>query len=139
MSVKEELLAIQAKSRDGVLHVMNVYRWAKSHPQSAIAKQVEWDRNKAAFQYQLWQIRKLITLHIVSEDGTPQMVSLTIDRTQPGGGYRSISDVLENKELSAIMLQDALNDLERIRERYKLVKALTSVWAELDKVRRAQA
>lgn len=135
MSVKSELLDIQARNRRGILYVEEVYKWAKDHRKSAIAKLVEWDARKAALQYQLWQIRKLITLHIVSEDGTPEMVSLTIDRAKPGGGYRSISDVLDNKALSAIMLQDAFNDLERIRERYKLVKALTSVWVALDQVK----
>jgi hypothetical protein len=89
---------------------------------------------KAAKEHQFWQIRRLIAIHITVPDGTPQIVSLSIDRYD-GGGYRRVSDVLRDQALSEIMLRDALADLERVRLRYARVKELAAVWVAVDKVR----
>jgi hypothetical protein len=134
VTVRSELLALQDRARDHILHVEEVWSWAKSHTRSALHRSIEWDVDKAAKEYQFWQIRRLIAVHIVVPDGTPQIVSLSIDRVE-GGGYRRVSDVLQNRALSEIMLKDALADLERVRLRYSKVKELTDVWAAVDKVR----
>lgn len=136
MTIKDELLAIQAKSSDGMLRVEDVHKWAKAHPKSELYSSIEWDKDKAALEHQYYQIRKLIVLHITTEDGEPQIVSLTIDRSKPGGGYRRVADVVANRNLSKIMLQDALNELERIQTKYARITELTSVWAAADKIRR---
>lgn len=135
--LKAELLSIQGTSKDRMLHPATVVSWAKKHPSSALHRQFEWNNNKAAGEYRLWQARRLIQINIVSEDGAPQIVSLSFDRTK-GGGYRSVDDVLSNRDLSEIMLRDALAELQRVQARFQIVKELTSVWTAVRRVRQRQ-
>lgn len=135
MTIKEELEAIRKRDREGILRVEAAHSWAKAHPKSELYNHIEWDRDEAALQWQFQQIRQLIKLHIVTDDGEPEIVSLSIDRVRPGGGYRNIEDVVADKDLSEVMLDDALAELDRMRVKYRFVKELTSVWDEADKVR----
>jgi hypothetical protein len=132
--IKAELLAIQQASSDGLLRAEEVVSWARKNKSSSLHSQFEWDNGRAAAQWRLLQARNIIKINIVSEGGEPQIVSLTIDRARKGGGYRAISDVAKNRDLSAIMLQDALHELQRIQARFGRVKQLTRVWNEVDKV-----
>lgn len=134
MSIKSELLQIQNANKNQVLFPLNVVKWAKSHPKSALHSRLEWDDEKAGHEHRLWQVRQLIKIYVVLEDGSPQIVSLSFDR-KGDGGYRSVSDVLTNRQLSEIMLQDALADLQRVEARYQHVRELTSVWTEVKRVR----
>lgn len=136
MTIRDELLAIQKKHPQNMLRVEAVFKWAKANPKSALHKKIEWDKDKAAREYQYWQIRRLIQLNIVSEDGEPEVVSLTIDRARSGGGYRAIDDVIDNEQLSVVMLKDALQELDRVRIKYARVKELTSVWDAVEQVRK---
>jgi hypothetical protein len=129
MSVKSELLEIQAADENGLLHPSAVVAWARANTASALHRLIEWDDRTAADSHRLWQVRQIIQLHIVAEDGTPQAVSLTIDR-RSGGGYRKISDVLQAPDLREVMLNDALDELERVRTKYERVTELARVWAE---------
>lgn len=128
-------MAIQATAKGGILHVEAIHKWAKAHPRSALFKAIEWDVHKAATEYQFWQIRRLVQIYIVSEDGAPQIVNLMVDRYR-GGGYRLVDDVLSSKALSAAMLGDALQELERVEVKYQRVKELTSVWKAVGRVRK---
>lgn len=133
--IKAELLAIQARSSDNILHVAKVLHWTKAHPKSALYSQIEWDDGKAAADYRLWQVRRLIQIHVVSDMVEPLVVSLTVDRGH-GGGYRSIDDVVGDRFLSDIMLSDALAELERVRVRYERVVELTAIWQEVERVKK---
>ncbi len=131
--IKHELAALQKSAKGGILHASQVVEWAEKNRKSALHSQFEWDNSKAADEYRLWQARRLIVLNIVSEDSSPQVVSLRFDRPR-GGGYRAMNDVVEREDLSRMMLEDAMADLRRVRDRYQLVKELTAVWAEVEKV-----
>lgn len=133
MTIKTELLKLQKSAKGGLLHADAVVNWAASHPKSAIHKSLTWDDATAAHAYRIWQVRELIHMHIVSDIGAPMMVSLSYDRAQ-GGGYRAIDDVLQSRDLSEIMLNDALAELKRVQTRYARVKELTSVWTAVAKV-----
>ena len=135
--VKSELLSLLSSSRDGRLHASDVVSWARRNPRSALHSQFVWSDKKAAHEYRLWQARRLILVNVVDESDEPTLVNLTIDRGE-GGGYRKISDVLSSKKLSQIMLDDALDELERVRVRYGRVKQLTSVWKLVAKLRRSR-
>lgn len=140
-SVRKELLAVQSGSDDGMLHCADVVEWARVNPGSVLYSKIEWDDERAADAHRLWQVRRLIQLHVVSDQMAETMVSLSIDR-KAGGGYRSVSDVVARPDLREIMLQDALADLERLQQRYSRVEALASVWREASvarvKARRAR-
>lgn len=132
--IKAELLAIQNASRDGMLHAERVVSWARSHRRSALHGQFEWSNAKAAAEYRLWQARRLIQINVTMADGAPQLVSLSFDRNN-GGGYRDVQDVISNRKLSEIMLNDALAELQRVQIRYQRVRELTSVWSAVKRIR----
>lgn len=126
-----ELAAIQARAKDKILHPRDVVSWAKSHPKSALHSEFEWNDTKAAQEHRLWQARRIIAITINESGEPPTIVSLRFDRPR-GGGYRNTDDIIKSEELSRMMLADALADLERVRERYKLVRELASVWEAID-------
>jgi hypothetical protein len=134
MSIRDELLAIQASNNEGLLHAREVVEWARRHTKSALHAAIEWDDKTAADEFRLWQVRRLVHLHIVTEGGAPMMVSLSIDRTK-GGGYRNTDDVARVPNLRDVMLADALAELDRVQGKYARVTELAQVWAEADKVR----
>lgn len=127
--IKDELEAI--KGEEPMLHAGDVVEWARERPSSALHGQFEWDDSKAAHEHRLEQARRLIRLHVVTEAGEPKLVSLTYDRAR-GGGYRDLSAVARSKDLSELLLRDALSELKRVRDKYKRVQALTKVWAAID-------
>lgn len=134
-AIRSELLQIKAADPDGLLLAPKAVAWASEHPDSALHKALEWDDAKAGQEYRISQVRQLIRLHVVTAEGEPQLVSLTFDRVG-SGGYRDISDVLKSRELTEIMLADALAELERVQAKYARVKELSGVWEELTKVKR---
>ena len=134
-AIRDELLKIKEADPDGLLLAPKAVAWAREHPDSALHGALEWDDQKAGQEYRVHQVRQLIRLHVVSEDGAPQLVSLTFDRSG-AGGYRAISDVLKSRELTEIMLADALAELERVQLKFSRVKELAAVWEEVEKTRR---
>jgi hypothetical protein len=134
MGIRDELVAIQQKDENHVLHAAKAVAWAKAHPESYLYRSLEWNDDVAAHEYRLEQVRKLIRLHVIDERGDPIVVSLSIDRPN-GGGYRAMDDVLSTPDLRAIMLRDALAELDRVRKRYNSVKELAEVWEATEKVK----
>lgn len=132
MTIRSELLALQATADEGILHPRTVVEWARDNPSSALHAALEWDDAKAADEYRVWQVRHLIKLNIQQEDGSPVFVSLSIDRAT-GGGYRAVSDVAAAPDLRAIMLRDALAELDRVRTKYDALTALSEVWEAADR------
>lgn len=129
MTIRTELLNLQTQS-GGLLHAEKVVSWAKNNPKSDLHGSFEWNNDKAADEYRIWQARRLIAIHVVSEEGIRQLVSLTIDREQEGG-YRHIDAVLQNQSLRGVLLADALADLERVRLKYEGLVELARVWDEV--------
>lgn len=136
MSIRSELLNIQHSDPQNILHAADAVRWAADNPESDLHRSLEWDNQKAADEHRLSQVRHLIQLHVVLEDGGPVLVSLSVDRVR-GGGYRSIDEVLPVQDLRDIMLADALAELERVRRKYERVVELTEVWIAAEAVRNA--
>lgn len=137
MSIKSELMQIKGK-RD-LLTAEDVVSWARAHPKSALHKAPEfcgWDLKKSAYEHWIWGARRLIGLHITYQDGTRKLVSLSLDRSRPGGGYRDVDDVLRDQSLYSIMLADALAELRRIEAKYDRLTQLKPVWSAAAKVRR---
>lgn len=130
--IRSEILALE---RRGVVQAEAIHEWAKGHAKSAIHKSLEWNDDKAGYLYRLSQIRSMITLYITDESGEPELVSLSIDRATPGGGYRSLKEVKEVPEMRAVLLEDVLVALERLASRYADIKELAGVWREVAKAR----
>jgi len=130
--IKAQLLSIRSKE-DGMIHARDVVAWADSHRESDLGRKFEWDNDKAAYEYRLYQARRLIMIHIVDEEHEPQIVNLKWDRPR-GGGYRMVDEVLDDLTFSRRMYLDAKAELLRVRSRYERVRELVSVWEELDRV-----
>jgi hypothetical protein len=131
--IKEELLAI--KGNKEFLTAEAVVTWAKAHPDSALHSQFTWNLRKAAREHWLLTARHLIALHVVYADGARRLISLSIDRTRPAGGYRSIDDVVQVPSLYEVMLEDALRELKRIEAKYQKLVALKPVWEAAERLR----
>lgn len=133
MSIKSELLSLQHSDPQNTLHVADAVRWARENPTSLLHGALEWDDRVAAEAHRFSQVRQLIAVHVLNDEGAPMVVSLSIDR-KAGGGYRDITDVGARPDLRQIMLADALNELERVRVKYERVQELASVWDEADRI-----
>jgi hypothetical protein len=134
MSIETELLKI--KGTNEFLVPEEAEAWARQHPRSDLHASLEWDNDKAGYQFRLWQIRRLIAVHIRTEGGVRTMLSLSIDRHREGGGYRSVVDILARRDLHEVLLSDSLSELDRIQIKYSQIKELEPVWRARDTVRR---
>jgi hypothetical protein len=132
MSIQTELVALK---KDGLLVAERVHEWAEAHPESDVHKALEWDNEAAAYEHRLWQIRRLIAVHVTYEGGERKFISLSIDRSKDGGGYRDLDDVIKDRSLYAIALKDALQELQRLQERYEHLKELRPVWSAVKKIK----
>ena len=133
--IKSELLEIKGDRE--LLLAEEVVDWARSHPNSALHAAPEfcgWDEEKAAYHHYLNGARKLIAIHLVYQNGDRKFISLTLDRSREGGGYRDIDDVLKNQALTELMLDDALRDLARVKSKYEQLKTLAPVWTAVERV-----
>lgn len=136
-SIKPELDALYRKHRG--LDPRIVVEWARRHPGSALHDRFEWNDTRAAEEYRLWQAREIITEVLVEyPDGKVRQayVSLVAMRGRGKPGYLSMVDVLGDRKLRKQLLLQALNEYERVGEKYHDLAALAGVRAA---VRRARA
>jgi hypothetical protein len=132
------LLAKELRSladKTGVIHPRAVLDWARKHKRSAIGKRLDWDDRSAAEKYRLQQIRYLIEIYVVDPYGGREFLSLSIDRPQ-GGGYRPVGQIQSRPELREILLNDAVDDLERLQRLYRTLPELRPVWTLVASLRR---
>jgi len=52
------------RGRRKLITAASVVEWAKQHPDSALHRQFTWDRNEAAYKWNLHQARNLIRVHV---------------------------------------------------------------------------
>lgn len=130
--VAKELLALRDK--EGKISASAAVEWARKHPKSYLHASLQWDDEIAGEAHRVWQVRALISVHIVDPQGARRFVSLSIDRAE--GGYRQVSDVMSRQDLRKIMLDDALAELQRLEAKYKHLQELETIWAARDKVAR---
>lgn len=138
-AIKAELETIRLKSKDGLLHWQAVVSAARS-PRNALHGYFDWNRARAMEVYLQQQAQTLIASYTVTIDTsrgdqirTRGYVALSIDR-ESGGGYRSVLDVLSDRQLKAQLLADALRDLQAFRERYKKLSELAGLFKIAKKV-----
>jgi hypothetical protein len=99
---------------------------------SVLHSQFEWDDTEAAEQYRLWQARQVIrvTVEYCQQVGREikVFVSLKDDRKQKGGGYRTMVNVMSDKQRRVILVNEALEELNRIQIKYSHLQELATVW-----------
>jgi len=138
-SIKDELTQIY-NEHNGRVPPEAVVEFARDE-NTALHAEFEWDDTEAAHQFRLEQARKIIRLNIEvleTPNGNvrmPVFVSLVSDR-RGGGGYRALTDVMSNAEMRAQLLQQAIDELQRVRRKYESLRELAPVFAALDRVAR---
>jgi hypothetical protein len=132
--LRDELLALHDKN--GLFVPQSAVQWARKNKNSALHRALEWDNEKAGEEFRIWQVRRLVAIHIVSQEGHRQFISLSIDRVNPGGGYRDLETVMKAPQLREIALQDAFNDLARLQAKYEHLQELAKVWEELERAKK---
>ena len=107
---------------------------------SVLHKAFTWDDSKAGERYRLQEARALLQryrIRIVEGDKTTvrAFVSLTDERGK-NGGYRPLIQVLSMEERREQMLADALAELSRFEEKYRILSELEPVLKSIQTVRR---
>lgn len=140
MSTNPEVLNVlrALEAQHGILRPADVVNHARSET-SPLHGSFEWDDSAAAEQYRLWQARQIIRVVVSHAPSDPSkemrvFVSVTPDRDQSGGGYRSIESVMANAELRAQLLADAKADMIRFKTKYRDLSELADVFSAIDSV-----
>lgn len=97
----------------------------------------EWDDNKAAEKYRLWQARKIIgniTVIIEPVNTVPQTVRafVSITDTNDKGKFVQIQTALKNSEYREQILKNALAELQSFKTKYRVYSELSKVFAAID-------
>jgi hypothetical protein len=131
-----ELNQIMTKN-GGMLRPEDVVDFARN-PATALHAAFTWDDTEAAKAYRLYQARQIIRVSVVLLPMEPQVkyrafVSLKDDRYHDRG-YRSLVTVLADGDLRQAMLAEAVVDMKTFIQKYKSLKELAGVFAEMEKV-----
>ncbi len=106
---------------------------AEDHP---LHKYFDWDDTTAAHQYRLGQARRVIRDIEVSwvEPKGPRNIEATVrstrafvNTTRDGQGYESIQSVMSNEEKRLRLMEQALDDLVDVQNRYEVLQELSEV------------
>lgn len=137
-AIRKELESLKA---DGLIKPADVVEFA-SDPETALHHCFTWDDSAAAIQFRLWEANRILRVYVQVEQvkgkAVRAFVSLTSDRTQPGGGYRTVADVMSDEALKDQMLADALTMLRNMQQKYKSIQELQRVWDAVDEVEHPQ-
>jgi hypothetical protein len=132
--LRSELEQIRAV-HGGILRPEDVVKFARNS-KTALHSQFTWDDTEAAKQYRLWQARSVINVCVeilpVNNKEARVYVSLMDDRKTPGGGYRSIVDVMSDADRRAKLLEEACREFAYFREKYKELKELAPLFEAMD-------
>lgn len=139
--VVSELKAIYDRSKDGILTPERVVDAARS-PKSALHNHFEWDDSIAAQRYRIEQAREILRITVeylpqAPDKPTRVFMSLSSDRT--AGGYRTTVDVMNDCDMRAQLLKDALDELKCIQKKYADIKELSGVFSAINKARKKVA
>jgi hypothetical protein len=107
---------------------------------SPLHEYFDWEDSEAARCWRLHQARNLIRVCVRIEElpndekqEIQVFVSLPDDRNDEGG-YRVMTDVLNDDERREALLEMALKDLQVFRRKYMALKELASVFTAIDKL-----
>ena len=136
-STREELLYL-CNENGGLLNPQHVVTFAKKE-NTHLHSCFEWDDEKAAYDYRIWQARQIISLEfeVIKREGIESspvrlFVSLKDDRVK-NGGYRIITDVMNDKEKRKQLIEEALSDFKRVRDKYGAINELQYIFIAIDK------
>lgn len=109
----------------------------ESRPEDApLHNSFEWDDSIAAESWREQQARHIInSLIVCPEKEEPVRVFFKIERTE--NRYQSIETILEHKDSTRKLLENALHELESIQKKYKAIKQLQKIWDAISEAKEA--
>lgn len=126
--VAKELRRIY-REKGNRLHPPDVLEEARN-PDSPLHSHFTWDDGEAAAEYRLIQARKLIanvqiSIPATKGSGTVNIRAYHAIRSERNG-YRHTRDIMAGPELRASLMAQLVNDLERVQERYDVLRGVAS-------------
>lgn len=136
-AIRKELEQL-AEQHDGLVTPGAVVERARD-PESPLHDRFTWDDSEAAERWRLEEARQLLRVFVVERPAegafTPvrAFVSLSTDRAA-GGGYRTLQSVMNDEQLRAQMLRDALVELRSFEQKYRQLERLSPVFRAVERV-----
>ena len=119
--LKPETIVKEAEAKDSPLH-----------------DQFTWDNDEAAEKYRIWEARHLLNICVemigTEEDQREMRVFVSLREDREDGGYRLLDRVVSSRTLSAQLLEDAFEEMNHFKHKYRDIKELTGVFAAMDEV-----
>lgn len=136
-SIVYELQRIAAANGDLLLPEKVVE--AARDKESPLHDRFDWEDSEAAHKWRLHQARNLINVTVQYLPGvktnapTKVFVSLHADRKE--GGYRTLVNVLGDKDQRALLIADAIKELESFQKKYTELQELANVFEAIEQVK----
>lgn len=113
---------------------------------SALHAGFTWDDTAAAREHRLSQARKInrsIEVQYLDLPKQPKTRAFEVKRVEVSPHstkkfFSTVEDVMNDPEAKARWITEALNDLQRLRTRYRSVQELAVIWRSIDQVLQAQ-
>ena len=125
---------IQGRNKKGLLLPAEVVA-AASKPDHPLHSRFEWEDTEAAHKWRLHQARNLINIYVtvLGPDTEPvaRWISIRSERND-GGGYQSMQIALQQPATRAMILKEALEDMQSFAAKYRHLKELAAVMAAID-------
>lgn len=97
-----------------------------------------WDDSSAAHAHRRWQARQLISsieVYVTTpQHEEPQPIQAYVHIGKRLQGYELTSDVLDDEQMRAEALADALSFLTGVRRRYNHLQELARIWQTVEEV-----
>lgn len=127
--LKAELERIE-KEHGGMLRPEDVVDAAKDED-SVLHAYFQWDQDEAAYQYQLWQARQLIsrvTVELVEGQKTQKYYNVqVVVQKEKVNGYFNVETIMSDEAMYNQVLQRALGELEYWKLKYEKIEELHGI------------
>lgn len=135
--VADELRMI-CDSNGGLLLPEQVVDFARD-PETALHSRFCWDDTEAAHRYRIEQARAVIRAEFIilpeAKQETRAYFHVIKDRKETPAGYRPAEVVLRESDWRRCLLEQALEDLARLKRKYADLEELDRVFEAAEKVR----
>lgn len=105
-----------------------------SRPEDApLHSEFEWNDDVAAEHWRMHQARNIINaIVVVNEAPEPTQVRAFFQVTSPSR-YESVQTIIRRPDMYDTLLRRALSELSAFKDKYKQIKELNAVFAEIEK------
>lgn len=136
-AVHDEICSIIHSNKDDNVQKKEVLEFAKNNPQSETHKCFEWNGVAAAEKYRLVQAGEIIRHVVVVEtvlSKSPSQPPKTVEvrafqKSHKVPGYREVEVIVKDQKEYQALLQQAQNELQKFKKRYKDLKELKNILA----------